>query len=61
MQQVIVTIDKDGATQVEAKNVTGSGCAALTKAIEAALGTTTADAKKPEFHQQVSQSAKAGQ
>lgn len=52
MQHVIVTIDAEGNTTVEAQGVQGSGCAALTKAIEESLGKTVADQKKPEFFQQ---------
>ena len=51
-EQIEVVIDADGNASVEAKGVRGQGCAALTKAIEASLGTTTGDVKKPEFHQQ---------
>lgn len=57
MPQVIVNIDAAGDAKVEAGGVTGSGCSALTRAIEQALGHTTADQKKPEFFQQ--QQAKA--
>lgn len=52
MQQVIVNIDAQGNTTVEAKGVQGSGCAALTRAIEEALGKTVTDQKKAEFFQQ---------
>lgn len=54
MQTVIVNIDADGEVKVEAQGVAGSGCQALTRAIEQALGTTSADVKKPEFFQQQS-------
>ena len=60
-QQVIVTVDESGEVRVEAKGVVGSGCSALTKAIEQAIGTTTGDAKKPEFHQQTPNTQKAVQ
>ena len=51
-KEIHVRISEAGDVKVEAKGVVGNGCAALTKAIEQALGTTTGDVKKPEFHQQ---------
>lgn len=62
MEQVIVEIDAEGNVKVEAQGVRGSGCAALTKAIEESLGATTADQKKPEFFQaqQQKEQARAG-
>lgn len=55
MPEVHVTISPSGETKVEAKGVSGAGCSQLTKAIEAAIGSATADVKKPEFFQQSSQ------
>lgn len=55
MQQVIVTVDETGEVKVEAKGITGSGCKALTEAIERAIGTVSGDVKKPEFTQQANQ------
>ena len=52
MPEVNVTISPTGEVKVEAANVQGAGCSALTQAIEAALGRTTADVKKPEYYQQ---------
>lgn len=62
MQTVIVDISPEGEVAVAAEGVKGSGCQALTRAIEAALGTTVGDVKKPEFFQQApaAQSAQAG-
>jgi hypothetical protein len=62
MPQVIVNIDAAGEVKVEANGVTGSGCQALTRAIEESLGSTSADQKKPEYFQQqkAGQSASAG-
>ena len=51
MPQVIVHIAADGTVKVEAQQVAGPGCQQLTRAIEQALGKTTADVKKPEFVQ----------
>ncbi|NBW11349.1 MAG: DUF2997 domain-containing protein [Caulobacteraceae bacterium] len=50
MKTVEVTIGPDGAVRVETKGVVGSGCEALSKAIEAAVGTTTDNIRKPEYH-----------
>lgn len=61
MQSVIVTIDDKGEVKVEAQGVVGQGCQALTRAIESALGNTTADLKKPEFNQQIVNRQQAGQ
>lgn len=52
MQEVIVTVDETGDVKVEARGVKGSGCKALTEAIEKAIGTVSGDVKKPEFTQQ---------
>lgn len=52
MPQIQVDVDTDGNVKVEAKGVTGQGCAALTKALEESLGRTVGDVKKPEFYQQ---------
>lgn len=61
-QEIIIEVGEDASVTVESKGVVGQGCAALTKAIEQAIGTTTADLKKPEYHAAVSQAqqAKAG-
>lgn len=60
MQTVIVNIGVEGEVKVEAQGVQGSGCHALTKAIEDALGRVSADQKKPEFFQQQTNTAAAG-
>lgn len=51
MQTVIVKIDAEGNVKVEAAGVIGSGCQALTRAIEESLGKVSADQKKQEFFQ----------
>lgn len=58
--RVIITVDPTGAVKVAADGVKGTGCKALTKPYEDALGVTTGDATKPEFYQQSSQSQQAG-
>lgn len=52
MPEILVHIDPQGEVKVEASGVAGSGCQALTRALEQQLGSTTADVKKPEFYQQ---------
>lgn len=57
MQQIEVTITPEGESKVEV--VCGPGgpaCHVLTAAIERAIGTTTGDQLKPEFHRQQGQS-----
>lgn len=54
METVIVEISETGVVKVEAQGVRGQGCAKLTEAIEKAIGSTTCDVKKPEYHQAAS-------
>ncbi len=63
MSRVEVTINNAGEVEIEVHGVKGSGCAALTKAIEQSIGSTVSDRKKPEFVQEVGQGnqAKASQ
>ncbi len=49
MPQVIITISRTGRSRVETKAVAGSNCQSLSRDLEAALGKTTGDEKKPEF------------
>lgn len=51
MKQIIITIDKDCKATVETSGYKGKGCAVDSKVIQDALGITTNDVKKPEFHQ----------
>jgi len=60
MQIVNVNIDVEGNVKVDAHGVQGSGCQALTKAIEESLGRVTDDQKKPEYFQQQVNHARAG-
>lgn len=60
MPQVIVNVDAEGNVKVEAAGMQGAGCNQLTAAIERALGQTTGDVKKPEFHRAASASNTAG-
>lgn len=61
MPQIIVEVDEQGATTVEAKGVKGSGCKALTEAIERSIGATVADKPTSEFFAQQQQQVRAGQ
>lgn len=49
-EEITVEIMPDGEVKIEVNGVVGSGCAALTKALEESLGVTTSDEKKAEFH-----------
>jgi hypothetical protein len=60
MEEVIVNVDAEGNVKVEAKGVVGKRCATLTAAIEAAIGRTQADQKKPEFYRQEQAHVRAG-
>lgn len=57
MAQVTVTIDAEGNVKVAASGIQGTGCKALTAAIEASLGETTKDIKSAEFYAQATQPA----
>jgi hypothetical protein len=59
--KVVVTALPDGTVTVEAQGVTGSGCQALTSSIEAALGLTTGDDRKPEYYHAAKQTQQAKQ
>ena len=50
-KQIHVKVDATGAITVEAHGFKGNGCEAATKAMEEALGTTTARVRKPDYWQ----------
>lgn len=58
-EEIIVQITPDGEVEIEVNGVVGSGCAALTKALEESLGITTSDEKKAEFHRREVQHARS--
>lgn len=60
MAKIIVTVEESGDVKVSAEGIVGTGCKALTAAIERAIGTVTGDVKKPEFVQQVKQTKQQG-
>ena len=51
---ITVLIDENGDQSVDLAGYQGKGCAAVQKAFEDAIGTSTKAIKKPEFYKQVS-------
>jgi hypothetical protein len=49
-QQIIVTVKADGATEVSVQGVKGQSCEALTKALEASLGTAEANKRTGDYY-----------
>jgi len=50
MHKLKIKIGKGGKTEVKVEGFSGSGCGALTKAIESALGTTVDDKKNADYY-----------
>jgi len=48
---ILVTIGPTGETTVAVQGAAGPSCQDLTRALEAALGTTTQDTPTPEYYQ----------
>ena len=59
MKQIVITIERDGTTKIDAQNFAGVGCEKATKALEVALvgnDTSAIDKKrKPDFFQTTGQ------
>ena len=53
---ILVTIGPTGETTVSVQGAAGPSCQDLTRALEAALGTTTRDAPTPEYYRQAAPS-----
>jgi len=51
-RRIHVRVSPSGEITVEAEGFQGKGCEAATKAIEEALGKTTARVRKPEYWRQ---------
>ena len=58
-EEITVDITPDGEVKIEVNGVVGSGCAALTKALEDSLGVTTSDEKKTEYNRREVQHARS--
>jgi hypothetical protein len=52
MQELEITIDKEGRVQVAVRGVHGEGCLAITKNIENAVGTVEAREYTAEYYEQ---------
>ena len=52
MQELEITIDKEGRVQVAVRGVKGEGCLALTKNIEDAVGTVEERECTAEYYEQ---------
>lgn len=59
-QEIVIDIDANGDVRIEGKGIEGADCTKLTAAIEAALGDTTQQVKKPEYHRAAVLRRKAG-
>ncbi len=57
MAEIIVTIETDGSSNLEVKDVVGQGCEELTKGLERSLGGIEERTHKPERHQHAAESA----
>ena len=57
MQELEITIDKDGKVQVAVRGVHGDRCLALTKNIEEAVGTVEKREYTAEYYEQPEQVA----
>lgn len=58
--KLTITVSPEAETKIEVSGVTGSGCKALTKPIEDALGTVTSDKQTADYHKQPQQRQTAG-
>jgi hypothetical protein len=52
MQELEITIDKEGKVKVAVRGVQGEGCLAITKNIENAVGTVEEREYTPEYYEQ---------
>jgi hypothetical protein len=52
MQELEITIDKNGRVQVAVRGVHGEGCLTLTENLEKAIGTVEEREYTPEYYEQ---------
>jgi len=52
MQELEITIDGEGRVQVQATGIRGEGCLAVTKNLEAAVGTVTERSYTSSYYEQ---------
>lgn len=57
-ETIEVSISPTGEVEVKVTGCAGPSCADLTKAIEQALGTVTADRKTPDYYRQEARHAR---
>lgn len=56
MKQIIeLTIAPDGRSRIETQGFTGDSCRTASRFLEQALGKSTSEQLKPEFHQHASE------
>jgi Protein of unknown function (DUF2997) len=60
MPQIIVTVKADGTTEVTVQGVKGQGCDAISKALEASLGTAETKKRTGDFYAQQTHSQRQG-
>lgn len=51
MKSIVVTISPEGEVVIESVGYKGSACSLATKALEKALGISSKDTKKKEYHE----------
>jgi uncharacterized ferredoxin-like protein len=51
MEEVIVTVEKNGNARIKTKGFKGPACKLATKDLESALGAKTSDTNTPEFYE----------
>ena len=61
MQQIKITVTKQGQTTVEAEGFQGQACTEKTREILEALGPKRDDQKKPDFYQEEAQTQELSQ
>ncbi len=54
-ETIEIIITADGQSRIETKGFTGSDCREASRFLEQALGQSTSEQLKPEFHQSLSQ------